>query len=201
MQSHACYAGRPNKRTALDPGLVAVLDEPEKVAFWPGPVIAGVCAVHVVLLGVRVPCPGKRGAEGQAKRKGVTVRWGLKEAWSEGAGRRTGTGYEVWYAWDEWARNHEVLHPQGGVLYKSGVSALTGVRLTAGDLVGVLGSGGPRTLTRRGGHSSDRARGVSRGQSPDAWRWEGPKGSKGSIPRSVSPQARPGLRGESESWR
>jgi adenylate cyclase len=47
--------------------------------------------------------------------------WGLKEAWSKGAGRRTGTRYEVWYVRDEWARNHEVLHPQGDVLYKSGV--------------------------------------------------------------------------------
>jgi hypothetical protein len=65
-------------------------------------------------LGVKVPCPGIRGAEGQGKRKGVTVRWGLKEAWSECAGRGTRTGYEVWYAWDEWARDHKVLHPQLG---------------------------------------------------------------------------------------
>src|SRR5712664_3294834 len=112
--------------------------------------------------GVRVPCPGRRGAEGKAKRKGVTVRWGLKEAWSEGAGRRTGTGYEVWYVRDEWARDHKVLHPHRDVLYKSGVYALKGIRLTAGDLVCVLGSGVPRKLTRRGGNSSDSARGVSR---------------------------------------
>ena len=32
-----------------------------------------------------------------AKRKGVTVRRGLKEAWSKAATRRTGTGYEA--AW------------------------------------------------------------------------------------------------------
>src|SRR5712692_5968629 len=115
--------------------------------------------------GVRVPCPGRGGTEGQAKRKGVTVRWGVKEAWSKGAGRRTGTGYEVWYVRDEWARNHKVLHPQRNVLYKSGVYAPKGVRLTAGDLVGVLGSGGPRKLTRRGGIASDSARGVSRGHS------------------------------------
>ena len=38
---------------------------------------------------VEVRCPGERGAEGQVKRKGVIVRWGLKEAWSESAGRRT----------------------------------------------------------------------------------------------------------------
>src|ERR1044071_24498 len=97
--------------------------------------------------GVRVPCPGRRGAEGQAKRKGVTVRWGLREAWSAGAGRRTGTGYEVWSAWNEGARNYEVLHPHRGVLYKSGVYAPKGVRLTPGDLVCVLGSGVPRKLT------------------------------------------------------
>ena len=60
-------------------------------------------------LGVKVPCPGVRGAEGQGKRKGVTVRWGPKDAWNEGAGRGTRTGYEVWYARDEWARNHKVL--------------------------------------------------------------------------------------------
>ncbi len=42
--------------------------------------------------GVKVPCPGIRGAEGQGKRQGVTARWGLKEAWNEGAGRGTRTG-------------------------------------------------------------------------------------------------------------
>ncbi|MBN1155485.1 hypothetical protein JXB12_11255 [candidate division KSB1 bacterium] len=35
------------------------------------------------------------------------------------------TRYEVWYIRDEWARDYEVLHPQWGVLYKSGVYALT----------------------------------------------------------------------------
>jgi len=30
-----------------------------------------------------------------AKRKGDTVRWRLKEAWSEAVIRRTGTGYEA----------------------------------------------------------------------------------------------------------
>ena len=54
---------------------------------------------------------------------GVTVRWGLKEAQSKCAGRRTGTGAEVWYTRDERARDREVLHPQRGVLYKSGVYA------------------------------------------------------------------------------
>jgi hypothetical protein len=100
-----------------------------------------------------------RGAEGQGKRKGVTARWGLKEAWNEGAGRGTRTGYEVWYARDEWARNHKVLHPQRGVLYKSGVYAPTVWQLTAGDLRGVL------ARTEGGGILPDRPAEVSRGHS------------------------------------
>jgi hypothetical protein len=65
-------------------------------------------------LGVKVPCPGRRGAEGHGKRQGVTVRWGLKDAWNDGAGRGTRTGDEVWYSRDEWARNSKALHPQWG---------------------------------------------------------------------------------------
>ena len=75
--------------------------------------------------GVKVSCPGIRGAEGQGKRKGVLVRGRLKEAWNERAGRGTRTGYEVWYRRDERARDREVLHPQRAVLYKSGVYAQT----------------------------------------------------------------------------
>ena len=58
--------------------------------------------------------PGYRGAEGKEKGKGVVVRRGLKEAQSKNAGRRTGTGYEVWYTRDERARDREVLHPRLG---------------------------------------------------------------------------------------
>jgi hypothetical protein len=72
---------------------------------------------------VKVVAPGVRAAEGEEKGKGVTVRWGLEEAPSKDAGRRTGTGYEAWHTWDERARDREVLHAQGGVLYKSGVYA------------------------------------------------------------------------------
>jgi hypothetical protein len=75
--------------------------------------------------GVKVPRPGVRGAEGQGKRQGVTARWGLKDAWNEGAGRGTRTRDEVWYVRDEWARDHKVLHPPGDVLYQSGVYAPT----------------------------------------------------------------------------
>ena len=73
-----------------------------------------VCRAWHRTYGVKVPMPGFRGAEGKEKGKGVIVRWGLEEAQSKSAGRRTGTGYEVWYAWGEWARDHEALHPQVG---------------------------------------------------------------------------------------
>ena len=69
------------------------------------------------------------------------MRWGLEEAQSKCAGRRTGTGYEVWYTRDERARDREVLHPQRGVLYKSGVYAQNVLCLTLGDLSAVCGSG------------------------------------------------------------
>ncbi len=62
------------------------------------------------------------------------MRWGLEEVQSKSTGRRTGTGYEVWYIRDEWARDHEVLHPIEGVLYKSGVYVLKALCLTPGDL-------------------------------------------------------------------
>jgi len=65
------------------------------------------------------------------------VRWGLEEAQSKSAGRRTGTGSEVWYTRDERARDREVLHPQGGVLYKSGVYARNDLCLTLGALPAV----------------------------------------------------------------
>jgi hypothetical protein len=63
------------------------------------------------------------------------VRWGLEEAQSEDAVRRTGTGYEVWYTWDELARDNEVLHLREGVLYKSGAYAWKVLCLTPGDLL------------------------------------------------------------------
>ena len=86
---------------------------------------------------MEVPGPGVRGAEGKEKGKGVTARWGLEEAQSKDAGRRTGTGYEVWYARGELARDSEALHPRWGVLYKSGVYASKVVCLTPGGLHGV----------------------------------------------------------------
>ena len=73
-----------------------------------------VCRAWHRAYGVEVPMPGFRGAEGKEKGKGVIARWGLEEAQSESAGRRTGTGYEVWYARGEWARDYEALHPQVG---------------------------------------------------------------------------------------
>jgi hypothetical protein len=71
-------------------------------------------------------------------------RWGLKEAQSKRAGRRTGTGSEVWYTRDESRHRRddcEVLHPQWGVLYKSGAYARNVLCLTLGDLSAVRKSG------------------------------------------------------------
>ena len=59
---------------------------------------------------MQVPTPGIRRAEGYEKGKGAVARLGLEEVQSKSAGRRTGTGYEVWYTRDQWARDHEVLH-------------------------------------------------------------------------------------------
>jgi hypothetical protein len=49
----------------------------------------------------------------RSRTRAPTVRWGLEEAHSKRAGRRTGTGDEVWCTRDERARDREVLHPQG----------------------------------------------------------------------------------------
>ena len=86
---------------------------------------------------MKVPASGVRGAEGKEKGKGVAARRGPEEAQSENAGRRTGTGYEVWYTRGQWARDHEALHPQRGVLYKSGAYAWKVTCLTLGGLRGV----------------------------------------------------------------
>jgi hypothetical protein len=65
--------------------------------------LSRVCRAWHRAYGVKVPLPGSRGAEGKEKGKGVIARWDLEEAQSKSAGRRTGTGYEVWYARGEWA--------------------------------------------------------------------------------------------------
>ena len=86
---------------------------------------------------VKVLAPGVRAAEGEEKGQGTTARWGLEEAPSKDAGRRTGTGYEVWYTRDERARAREVLQARWGVLDQSGVYASQAQCLTPGDLPGV----------------------------------------------------------------
>jgi hypothetical protein len=100
------------------------------------PLIVAVCARHGT---ERARCKSSCQvfAEPKARRRAraSTVRWGLEEAQSKRAGRRTGTGYEVWCTRDERARDREVLHPQGGVLYKSGVYARNVLCLTLGDLL------------------------------------------------------------------
>jgi hypothetical protein len=112
--------------------------QPDGPAFGgPAGQLGRVCRAWHRASQVKVLAPGVRAAEGEEKGKGATARWGLKEAQSKDAGRRTGTGYEVWYTRDERARDREVLHARGGVLYKSGVYASQAQCLTPGDLHGV----------------------------------------------------------------
>ena len=66
----------------------------------------------------------------------------------------------MWYTRDERARDREVLHPQGGVLYKSGVYARNVLCLTLGDLPVVRLNG-----TEGGEIRADRPAEVSRGHS------------------------------------
>ena len=67
------------------------------------------------------------------------MRQGLKEAQPKSAGRRTGTGYEVWYTRGS---GHVTTKPsirKRGVLYKSGVYAWKVLCFTPGDLPCALG--------------------------------------------------------------
>jgi len=86
------------------------------------------------------------------------VRWGLEEAQSKGAGRRTGTGSEGWLIRDERARDREVLHPPWDGLYKSGVYALNDRCLTLGDLPVVREDWEPGDRLRAAGRSQQRAK-------------------------------------------
>src|SRR5688500_9635938 len=76
----------------------------KKLALFPSRSLLACVPCMLSCSGVKVSCPGVRGAEGQGKRKGVTARWGLKAAWNERAGRGTRTGYKVWYSRGEMAR-------------------------------------------------------------------------------------------------
>jgi hypothetical protein len=62
----------------------------------------------------QVLVPGVREAEGEEQGQGVVARRGLKEALSTRAGRRTGTGEEVWHARGAWARDHAALQSRWG---------------------------------------------------------------------------------------
>jgi len=87
------------------------------------------------------------------------VRWGLEEAQSKRAGRRTGTGYEVWYTRDELARDNEVLHPQSGVCFINPAFTREAFCVLPWEI--------SRSSERTGGRAtgSDRPGEVSRGQS------------------------------------
>jgi len=83
--------------------------------------------VQVPVSGIRgVPLSGIRRRARASSRGGVWRKLNPKMRGDPAERDRLPvTGYEVWYIRDEWARDYEVLHPQWGVLYKSGVYALT----------------------------------------------------------------------------
>ena len=83
---------------------------------------------------MQVLAPGVCAAAGEEQGQGVTVRWGLEAAPSNEAGRRTGTGEEVWYARGERARDRAGLQARWGVLDQSGVYAAPAQGLTPGEL-------------------------------------------------------------------
>jgi hypothetical protein len=103
------------------------------------------------------------------------VRWGLEEAQSKRAGRRTGTGYEVWCTRDERARDREVLHPQG--VYFINPASMRG---TFGVLPWEICWLSRRKRTEGGEIRAERPAEVSRGYSrPDAGEAsEAPQGRK-----------------------
>ncbi len=88
---------------------------------------------------VQVLVPGFRRAEGREEDKGIIASWGLEEVQSKSAGRRTGTGYEVWDPRDERAHDREVvLHLRSGrALCESGVYVRKAPCPAPGGLYGV----------------------------------------------------------------
>jgi hypothetical protein len=94
----------------------------------------------------------KQVASSRANRKVPTVREALKEAASEGAGRRTGTGYEATPIGTSGPRTAKFDRPSGR-RRRSGDRALKGSELTWGDLASRLkgrrrASGGARSQQR-----------------------------------------------------
>src|SRR5262245_45359499 len=86
---------------------------------------------------VQVLVPGISGADGEEQGKGITVRWGLEEAPSTRAGRRTGTGEEGWDHPGRVGPGPCSPSSAGGVLDQAGVYARTALGLTLGDRHGV----------------------------------------------------------------
>ncbi len=68
-----------------------------------------------------------------AKRKGVTARWGLKEAWSETATRRTETGYEAVPTGTSGRVTAKSISIEGSTVYPAGARRRLS-KLTPGDL-------------------------------------------------------------------
>ena len=75
------------------------------------------CRAWHVACEVKVLAPGIGEAEGKRKGNCVIARWGGEEVQRKSTGRRTETGYKVWYTRDQRARDREVLHSPNGVCF------------------------------------------------------------------------------------
>ncbi len=76
-----------------------------------------VCRAWHVACEVKVLAPGIGEAEGKRKGNCVIARWGGEEVQRKSTGRRTETGYKVWYTRDQRARDREVLRSPNGVCF------------------------------------------------------------------------------------
>ncbi len=83
-----------------------------------------------------------------------------------------------------------------GMFGQSSVSAQTVLRLTPGELLSALGRGGPRQVAEGDRSLPNPSAAVSRRHSTDAWRREGPNGSKGKFLQPVGPHARRGSKSD-----
>jgi hypothetical protein len=95
------------------------------------------------------------------KRKGVTARWGLKEAWSKNTGRRRRTGFRGLRRRTSWQMTTKSvsINDAGG---KSGGRVSKAVELIAGELHGL------EFVTEDGVIHPDPATAVSSGRSTHA---------------------------------
>lgn len=99
-----------------------------------------------------------------AKRKGVTARWGLKEAWSKPVARRTETGYEAAQAGRATIVSRSPHPSRVWVVYPAGVR---GRRSGLPRETWETGKGGPESPVAANQESAEGANGVQTPEGPN----------------------------------